>query len=105
MKKITPPKHLRAETKAWIRKILNDYELESHHVKLLIAAGECWDRVLLARETIEREGAYFTDRFGSPKSHPALSDERNGRVVFARLLRELNLSETPAESRTPGLKY
>ena len=51
------------------------------------------------------EGCYYVDRFGAPKSHPALSDERNGRVTFARLLRELNLSEEAPETRLPGLEY
>jgi hypothetical protein len=105
MKKIMLPRHLRVETRKWIKKILDDYELEDHHIKILISAGECWDRILLARETIKKEGAYFKDRFGCPKSHPALSDERNNRIVFARLIRELNLSEEGPDGRPPGLKY
>ncbi len=105
MARITLPKHLRVATKKWIRQILADYELESQHVKILIQAGECWDRILLARETVEKNGAYYTDRFGSPKCHPALSEERNNRVVFSRLIRELNLSEGLPETRLPGLKY
>jgi hypothetical protein len=105
MAKIQIPKHLKPETKIWIKKILNTYELESHHVKILIQAGEQWDRNTEARERIAKEGAYFTDFRGQPRSHPALADERNGRVVFARLLRELNLSEGPGETRPPGLRY
>ena len=105
MARITLPKHLRVATKKWIRQILADYELESQHVKILIQAGECWDRILLARERIEKDGAYYTDRFHSPKCHPALSEERNNRVVFSRLIRELNLSEGLPETRLPGLKY
>ncbi len=105
MMKIALPKHLKAGTKAWIQKILADYELESHHKKILIQAGETWDRITQARERIEKEGAYYTDRWGCPKSHPALADERNGRIVFARLIRELNLSEESPDARPPGLKY
>jgi len=105
MDRITIPKHLSAGTKRWIKKILADYELESHHVKILISAGECWERITQARDRIKKEGPYFTDRWGCPKSHPALADERNNRVVFARLIRELNLSEVPPDDRPPGLKY
>lgn len=105
MGKMTIPRHLRAGTKKWIRQILDDYELESHHLKILISAAETWDRILQARERIQKEGAYYKDRWGCPKSHPALADERNNRVVFTRLLRELNLSEEPLDSRLPGLKY
>ena len=105
MGKITLPKHLKAGTKTWVKKILGDYELESHHVKILFTAAETWDRITQARERIEKEGAYFTDRWLCPKSHPALADERNGRVIFARLIRELNLSEENPDARPPGLKY
>ena len=104
MVRITLPKHLKPSTKSWIRQIMADYELESQHVKILIQAGECWDRICQAREEIEREGPYFIDRFGAPKSHPAVADERNGRVVFARLLRELNLSEGVEDPRPPRVK-
>ena len=99
------PKHLKVETKVWIKKILNDYELEDHHVKILIQAGETWDRIVLARERIKKDGAYFIDRFGCPKSHPALRDERENRIIFSRLIRELNLSEEAPDPRPPGLKY
>jgi len=105
MKKVTLPRHLRAETKKWVKKILNTYELEEHHHKLLFLAAECWDRISEAQERIAKEGAYFTDRWDCPKSHPALADERNNRIVFARLLRELNLSEEGPDNRPPGLKY
>lgn len=105
MARINLPKYLKSATKKWIRQILTDYELESHHSKILISAGETWDRILEAQEQVKKDGPYFTDRFGCPKTHPALADERNGRVLFARLIRELNLSEGPPETRPPGLKY
>ena len=105
MKRIALPKNLRAPTKKWIRQIFADYELESQHIKILIQAGETWDRLLQAREQIEKDGAYFTDRFGAPRCHPALSEERSNRVVFSRLIRELNLTEAPADTRLPGLNY
>jgi len=105
MTKVTIPKHLKSETKIWIKKILNAYEFELHHVKILIQAAEQWDRITEARERVAKEGAYFTDFRGQPRSHPGIADERNGRVVFARLIRELNLSEGPGENRPPSLKY
>ena len=105
MARIILPKHLRIATKKWIRQILADYDLESQHIKILIQAGETWDRILQAGEKVEEEGAYYIDRFSSPKAHPALAEERNSRVLFARLIRELNLSEEPSDSRPPGLKY
>ena len=105
MKRIIVPKTLRPATKEWIRQIFSDYELESHHIKILIQAGETWDRLLEARDHIEVEGAYYRDRFGSPKAHPGLAEERSNRIVFSRLIRELNLTETPPDTRLPGLNY
>ena len=90
------PSHLRAETQAWFRAVVDAYELEPHHVRLLTLAGEAWDRAHEARETLEREGAYFHDRFGCPKAHPAVQVERDSRIGFARLLRELDLDGEPA---------
>ena len=104
MKEIIP-EHLRPETAEWVRFILSEYDLESHHVKILVQAAECLDRIIEARETIEAEGAYFHDRFGQPRVHPAVDVERNGRIVFARLVRELNLSQEPDDLRPPALRY
>jgi hypothetical protein len=105
MSKIILPRHLKKETRRWIRKIIADYELEDHHVKILVSAGECWDRITLARECIRKVGAYGKDRFGCIRSNPGLRDERDNRIIFARLIRELNLSEEPPGPRPPGLKY
>jgi len=102
----TIPEHLRDETAEWVRFVLSDYDLESHHVKILFQAAECLDRIIEAREVIASEGSYYRDRFNQPRVHPAVDVERNNRIVFARLVRELNLSaEEFVESRPPALKY
>jgi P27 family predicted phage terminase small subunit len=106
MKKSTikPPSHLRAETKKWFTSVLDDYELEDHHIRLLILACESWDRATQARETIAEHGIFYTDRLGSPRKHPAVSVEESARIAFARLVRELSLDvEPPEASRIPGL--
>jgi hypothetical protein len=107
MEKITLPKYLRASTKAWMLKVLSDFDFEEHQIKLLIQAGETLDRIAQDREQIKLEGAYYTDKWGQPHCHPALNSERNNRIVFARLLRELNLQESApdATQRPPRLKY
>jgi P27 family predicted phage terminase small subunit len=94
-----PPRHLSAESRRWWREIVTDYELEAHHLRLLQAACECWDRVLQARAAVERDGAYYRDRFEQIKPHPALAEERQSKVLMARLLRELALDvEAPNDS-------
>jgi phage terminase small subunit len=83
---------------------VENFELEEHHVKVLTAAAEAWDRAQEARGAIAKHGgAFFTDRFGAPKVHPAVAVERDAKILFARLLRELRLDIDPPDSRPPGL--
>ncbi len=97
-----PPKHLSRESKSWWREVVSDYDLERHHLKLLQAAAECWDRTAEARALIQRDGVVIEDRFGQKKPHPACDIERHNRALFARMLRELALDvEEPAEAVRP----
>jgi P27 family predicted phage terminase small subunit len=101
-----PPAHLSDHAKGWWRSVLADYELEPHHLRLLQAAAEAWDRMQQAREAIADHGSItFTDSQGNLKAHPAEAIERNARTAFARLVRELDLDAgAPAErSRPPAL--
>lgn len=102
---MTPaPKHLTPKTRAWWRSVTADYELEPHHIRLLTLAAEAWDRCQEAREVLAEEGLIFTDRFGSPRSRPEVGIERDSRLAFARLLRELALDvEPPKDNRPPRI--
>ena len=103
--RITPPRHLRPASKKWWTSVLKDYEgLQPHHLRLLTLAAECWDRVEQARETLQRDGMTVVGRFG-PKVHPCVNIERDNKILFARLVRELNLSEHPPGVRPPALGY
>lgn len=82
--------------------MLRDYELEPHHVRLLTLAGEAWDRGQQARAVIDDLGMTFEDRFKQPKPRPEIAIERDSRIAFARLVRELGLDVAPPEeSRAP----
>src|SRR5512133_1078056 len=94
-KKIRAPRHLKPATKRWFRAVTEQFVLEDHHLKLLQAAGEAWDRAEEARVTLEVEGSYYRDRFNAPRPHPALRIENDCRICFARLLRELDLDIDP----------
>ena len=99
----TPPNHLSAETKSWWLSIVEDFELEVHHMRLLRGCCEAWDRAETARRAVKLAGMFYKDRFGAPKIHPGVDAERKGRDQFRLLLRELGLDvEPPAESRMPG---
>jgi len=105
MDKITVPKHLQAEGRDFWEKVLIDYELEeAHHLKLLENACQCVDRIAQSRRYIRKHGAFFKDRFNQLRESPAGKAERDNKVLFARLIRELQLDiEPPAENRPPKL--
>jgi hypothetical protein len=67
-------------------------------------AATSWDRAEEARVAIKEKGLTCEGRFG-PKIRPEVLVEEKNKVIFARLLRELNLSETPDDVRPARLKY
>jgi phage terminase small subunit len=100
-----PPPHLRPATAQWFASVVGNYEMEAHHVRLLTLACEAWDRGQQAREIIDRDGITFVDRFGCPKPRPEVAVERDSRIAFARLIREIGIDlAEPAESRPPALR-
>ena len=100
------PQHLRPATRKWWRGVVSDYVLEAHHVKLLTLAAEAWDRCCQARELLAKDGLTFDDRWGQPHARPEVAVERDSRLAFARLLRELDLDVEPPAGphRPPGLR-
>lgn len=104
-KSTKPPPHLRPATQKWWRSILTDFDLDSHHLRLLQLACEAWDQSQIAREVLDSDGQTFLDRFGQPKERPEVGIMQNARIAFARLLRELALDgvdmpEAPRMART-----
>ena len=99
------PAHLAPETANWWRVVLGEYELEAHHLRLLRLACEAWDRCQQAREILDRDGLTTQTESGGLKAHPCIGIERDARLAFARLLRELDLdADQPQErARPPAL--
>lgn len=102
-----PPEHLQPATKAWWKQIVADFELESQHLRLLQAACESWDRLQAARAVLDRDGISYLDRFGAPRARPEVAVERDSRIAFARLVRELVLdgAGTPEAPRPPAIAH
>jgi phage terminase small subunit len=100
------PTHLRPATRQWFEEVAAAYVLESHHLRLLQLAGEAWDRAQEARQALAQHGLTHTDRFGAPRPRPEAAIERDSRIGFARLVRELALDVVtpPEESRPPVLR-
>src|SRR6188768_215256 len=91
----TPPSHLSDETRNWWRSVVTTYVLERHHLKLLQLAGEAWDRAQEARALLAQDGICIGGREGGLRPHPCVAIERDSRLAFARLVRELDLDVSP----------
>ena len=99
-----PPTHLHIATRKWWKSVVDEYGLEEHHIKLLTLAAEAHDRCNDARQVIADVGPYYENRFGEPRAHPAVAVERDSRVAFARLMRELDLDGGPEpDPRVPRI--
>ena len=96
-KPIKAPAHLTEATQKWFEAVVDGYDLEQHHVRLLTLAGEAWDRSQQAREALAEHGLTFVDRFGAPHARPEVAIERDSRIAFARLVRELDLDVDPPD--------
>ena len=102
---IKAPKHLSEASRTWWAVIMAEYELEVHHARLLTLAAEAWDRGVEARETVAKDGAYYLNKSEEPRSHPAVAVERDSRIAYARLVRELDLDGYPEpDTRTPRIR-
>ena len=103
---MTAPKHLKPETRRWFDGVVEAFELEPHHLKLLTLAATAWDEAELARKALEEHGITFNDRFGAPRSRPEVSIQRDARLAFVRILRELalDINEPAAGSRPPPIR-
>lgn len=61
----TPPKHLKKATKEWFLHVIESYDLEQHHVRILTLACQAWDRGEQARELLDEHGLTYIDQLGN----------------------------------------
>jgi phage terminase small subunit len=101
------PNGLKPATKAWFEGICRDFELESHHLKILQLAAEAWETYCDARDAIAQHGlTYVNLKFGDVRPRPEVGIMQNSRIAFLGALRELNLDVAPPETPRPNpLKY
>ena len=104
MEQISPPRHLRVSTAVWFITIINQHELDAHHVRILTKACEAWDRSEQAREAIAVHGLIYEDRFGVPRARPECAIERDSQLAFAQLVRELGLDALACRSQQSALR-
>jgi len=97
--------HLKPATKKWFDRIASEYQLESHHLRILLVAGEMWDRSAEAREAVQQAGVAVVDRYGQMKANPLIETERSCKILFLRSIRELGLDiEEPESPRPPTIQ-
>jgi phage terminase small subunit len=97
--RFSAPPHLRPDTAAWWQAVAADYALEQHQLRILTLSAEAWDRCTEAREALAKNGTTYVDRFQQPRARPEVSIERDSRIAFARLVRELALDLDPPDER------
>lgn len=96
--------HLSGKSQKFYKKILAEYDLDDHHVVLLIKVCELLDMADQARLTIASEGMFTVDRYGTAKSHPAVKIMLDSTAQARMCLREIGLDlETTIESRPPRM--
>ena len=100
-----PPKTLKKAGRKHWKLILKDYLLEEeHHLKLLELASSCVDQIAEDEKLLQETGPYFVDRFNQPKERPESKRIKDNKVLYCRVMRELNLDiEPPKENRPPAL--
>jgi P27 family predicted phage terminase small subunit len=102
-----PPAYLSDQMKRWWEIVLNDYVLHEHHLRLLESGCSAWDRMMAARQAIQKHGLTFEDERGMVRARPEVAIERDSRIAFARIIRELQLDPIPSpetSTRPPVLR-
>ena len=95
-----PPAHLSPPMTAFWNAVVDHYVLDDPPaLELLRRACEASDRADQAREVIDREGPTIVTRHGEVKVHPAVAVERDARTAVRQFLRELRITDPPAEDR------
>ena len=93
--------HLKPGTKKFYDATVNTYELEEHHLKILLLACESWDRAVDAQLALNEHGLTYIDNKDCPRSRPEIKIKEQAEIIFSRLIRELCLDiEAPRDG--PG---
>lgn len=97
----TPPAHLSGSSKALWRDVVDRFELQPEHLRLLTLGLEAIDRTDEARRILAKDGLMIVGARGAPMRHPLVDVEMQSRTAALRYFRELGLTQylEPAEAR------
>jgi hypothetical protein len=89
-----PPKSLGREGRAWFKQTAAESIFYSApEWELLTQAAATLDRIHDCQRSIAKDGLTVPTGAGSVKPHPAAGLERDHRILFARLLAQLHLTD------------
>jgi phage terminase small subunit len=102
MKTPKAPKGLASTGKKFWKKVLSEYELpDTHDLERLAMGAKCLDELADAENRIKADGRFTVNRYGATVEHPACKMIRDSRMLFIKIVRELNLDIPVPESRPP----
>lgn len=84
-----------------MKQVTAEFEFAEHELETVFQAAVCLDRIEQARDEIAVHGILTVDRHGQLKPNPAVVIERDCKVLFARLCRELELFMGKNDPRIP----
>lgn len=92
-----PPKHLSSAAKRLWRSLTAEFVIaDAAGTAILTAALESYDWAAAAKVLLDRDGAFFMDRYKQPRAHPLAAVERDSRAQYHAGLKALNLDCQPA---------
>jgi hypothetical protein len=86
-----PPTSLDRRRKPLWRSIVAAFDLSDAEYRILEDALRLLQRADQAAAVVDAEGVTVSDRYGTPKTHPAVDVEVRCRTSAARLLGQLNV--------------
>jgi len=93
-----PPVFLSGKARRWWREVVGEFSFDSApEWQLLELAAGTLDRIDEARKAIAEHGLMVPTGQGGLKPNPAANLERDSKILFARLCRELRLGEPVAD--------
>ncbi len=95
-----PPEHLSKDAQEFWRWATDEYRLTQDDLKVLLMACEAMDRCRQARKRLAKQGLTYTDRFGQPRSRPEVAIERDSRLAFSKLVKQLSLGKKLGRAMT-----
>jgi phage terminase small subunit len=78
---------------------------DPHDAERLHQACCCLDEIEEAKQTVQKEGRYISDRFQQRREHPAAKTIRDATTLFCRIVRDLGLDLTTTEDNRPPRRY